>query len=180
MPDSDDDGIMDTHALIRRLALALLLLVPVAARAQMVTQFPYASVPYAGTESWYCYQINGPNGGNVRCSISGIIGSLQIATVRIVVSGTTDSVGSSDGVIATVAWNSSVASAKTEILPLCAATNKSVTVTIKDAIGTAGTYVITVNPSGGNTIDAQTSDPLTANYESSTYQCNGSGNWLKE
>jgi hypothetical protein len=57
---------------------------------------------------------------------------------------------------------------------------------VKDEVGTAGTYPITVVIGFGpaDTIDGQPSFVLNTNFESVTFQCDGSsgatGNWLVE
>lgn len=85
MPIVDDDGTVDSHALKRfasrsiKVAFAAFLffsviLTPGLSVAQQVTQFPYASTPYSGTESWYCLQ----GSSNVRCTATGVA---QIASL---------------------------------------------------------------------------------------------------
>lgn len=98
-----------------------------------------------------------------------------LGTLRVVSSGTTDSATSLDG---TIAWNSSSASGKTETLYACGSGGKGSIVTVTDEIGTAGTYPITVAPSGVNTINNASTYIMAFNYQSVTFQCAGAGNWI--
>ena len=57
--------------------------------------------------------------------------------------------------------------------------------TVKDENGMAGTFPISITPDGSDTIDAPggpagVSFVLNANFESITFQCDSSGNWLVE
>lgn len=101
-----------------------------------------------------------------------------VYTGRIIASGSSDTAFTTD---TTIAWNSSTASGKTETLYACNAANAWKTLIIKDEIGTAGTYPITLTPSAGNTIDGMSTFPMPANFYSAPIQCSGvSGNWLVE
>lgn len=90
--------------------------------------------------------------------------------IRTVSSGTTDAVASPDQ-NGTIAWNSSSTSAKTETLFACSSLISGFTVTIKDQIGTAATYPITIT--SASNIDGSTSYYMAFNYQSVTLQCNG-------
>lgn len=95
--------------------------------------------------------------------------------LRIIASGTTDSATSLD---VTLAWNSASASGKTETLYACSSGSKGGIIIVKDEKGTAGTYPITVAPSGINTIDNAATYIMAFNYQSTQFQCDGLGNWL--
>lgn len=92
--------------------------------------------------------------------------------VRLVASGTTDTVLATDTFIG---WNSSTTSAKAE--SISAGTFAGQTVIIKDAIGTAGTYNITVTASGC-TIDGQATKVMSNNLESIGLKWDGVSNWM--
>lgn len=91
--------------------------------------------------------------------------------LRSVTSGTTDTVLSADqnGV---VVWNSNSSSPKTQTLFACTSLLNGYNVTIKDEIGTAGSYPITV--SSASNIDGQASFIMAFNYQSVTFRCDGS------
>ena len=89
------------------------------------------------------------------------------------------------GVGFTVAWVSTAPANKSESLgpnaiACSSAINAAKEFTIKDEIGTAGTYPITVTPASPNTIDGLGSFTLNSNFESITFQCDGISNWLVE
>lgn len=102
-------------------------------------------------------------------------GSVFSNPIRTISSGTTDTASSTDG---TIAWNSSSASAKSQTIYAC---NSSVTgrvLIIKDEVGTASTYAITITPAAG-TVDKQSSYVMVFNFQSVTLQCDGTtNNWL--
>lgn len=75
-----------------------------------------------------------------------------------------------------VLWNSSTASAKSESVYLCDATTSGKTLIIKDQIGTAATYAITLTPVAG-TIDGSPTYTMNFNYQSASMVCDGAGNW---
>lgn len=75
-------------------------------------------------------------------------------------------------------WNSATAAAKTEHLPACTAGLTAGLGTIVDEYGTAGTYHITLTPNGTDTINSASTFPMNFSQQSTTIQCNGSGNWV--
>jgi hypothetical protein len=82
----------------------------------------------------------------------------------------------------TYAWDSAVPSPKTQQINFsCASTAFSFTV--KDEVGTAAAYPITVSvaPLVSGTIDTATTPfVLSTNFASVTFQCDGNGNWMVE
>lgn len=82
----------------------------------------------------------------------------------------------------TVAWDSATPANKTELLTTNGIACNSATrvFTIKDEIGTAGTYPITVTPQINDKIDGAGTFILNSNFESITLQCDGASNWLVE
>lgn len=94
---------------------------------------------------------------------------------REIASGTTDVAVISD---ATIAWKSSSTSAKTETLYACTSGRKGFQVYIKDEIGTAATYPITVATNGSDTIDNGPLYYLAYTLVGNWFQCNGAGNWI--
>ncbi len=78
----------------------------------------------------------------------------------------------------TISWNSSTALAKTETLYACGASQKGFPVSVKDEYGNAGTYPITVTPSGSNTIDKALLYIEAFNFQNVLFRCNGAGNWI--
>lgn len=94
---------------------------------------------------------------------------------RNISSGTTDTATVSDN---TIAWNSSSASGKTETLYACGSGQKGFPLYIKDEVGTAGTYPITLAPNGGNTIDNSALAYVAFNLQGVQLRCNGLGNWI--
>lgn len=91
---------------------------------------------------------------------------------RSVTSGTTDSVMSNDTFIA---WKSASTSPKSEALGPGAYTGQ--TFYIKDAIGTSGTYNITVTASGC-TIDLGGSIVMNQNFMALGFKWDGTSNWM--
>jgi len=92
--------------------------------------------------------------------------------VRTISNGTSDVASLTDNLIA---WNSATASPKTETIP--APTTVGDSITIKDKIGTAGTYNITITPVSG-TIDYSASFVLSSNYNAVTLVADGISNWM--
>jgi hypothetical protein len=82
-----------------------------------------------------------------------------------------------DGPLATIGWASAAAVVKTETLYQCTAGAKGYAVTIKDEVGTASTYQITINATS-STIDNASTSILSYNLQSVTFQCDGAGNWI--
>lgn len=110
-------------------------------------------------------EADGPIGGAISV----------IPVFRTVVSGTTDTATVLD---ATIAWDSSSSSPKTETLYACGSGQKGFTLFIKDEFGYASTAAIVVSPVGGNTIDTFASYPAIFNLGRVSVQCNGAGNWI--
>lgn len=94
---------------------------------------------------------------------------------RAISSGSTDTLTTFDG---TVAWDSSAGSIKTENLYACSSGAKANKLTILDEIGTAGTYLILIVPSGTDKVNNQTIGAISFNNQSLTIQCDGAGNWV--
>jgi hypothetical protein len=79
----------------------------------------------------------------------------------------------------TYAWDATNSAPKSQSIVGC--TTNGFAFTVNDEIGTAGTYPITVTASGTDKIDTSTTPfALNSNFESITFQCDGSGNWLVE
>lgn len=96
--------------------------------------------------------------------------------LRTVTSGSTDTATILDA-NGTVAWNSSSALAKTETLPTCNFAANGFTVAIKDEIGTAGTYPITIT--GAQTLDGQAVYIMAFNHQATAFQCDSTeSNWV--
>lgn len=101
-------------------------------------------------------------------------GPVNGPAIRVVASGTTDISSSADG---TIAWNSSSAAPKTDTIYACTLQFQGRLLTVKDEIGTASTYPITLSPASG-TIDGTASYVLPVNKQSATLQCDGASNWV--
>lgn len=115
---------------------------------------------------------NGTNGCPQWTSPGGTLTPL----LRVIASGTTDTALTTDG---TIAWNSSSASGKTETLYACNTGNNGKFFYIKDAIGTAGTYPITIAPNGSDTIDGSTLFIMSFNHQAVALQCLGAAaSWM--
>lgn len=95
--------------------------------------------------------------------------------LRVVATGTSDLPTTGD---CSIAWNSATASPKTEFLFACTLATKGAILTIVDDVGTAGTYPITITPSGINTVLGATSFIIAFNRQSATIICDGIGNWV--
>lgn len=107
--------------------------------------------------------------------------------VCVITTGTSNTTSISGVTFSTYAWDSPTVGAKSETIGVaCSSTTPGETITIKDEIGTAGTYPISVMPQSGNTIDGIGSFTLNSNFESITLQCDWySGmtsipNWIVE
>jgi hypothetical protein len=94
--------------------------------------------------------------------------------VRIITSGTTDIVQSSDY---TIAWKSGVVSNKLENLPACNSTNGGQNLYIKDEIATSSTYPIKLLPASG-TIELASFYYINSNSADIHIQCDGISNWM--
>lgn len=132
----------------------------------------------AATMSLYSY--NGEAIVPFQLNINGTIypfplppGSLGV--FRQISSGSSDTASTLDG---NLAWNSATALAKTESLYACSTGSKGNLLTVSDEKGTAGTYPITLSPSGGNTINNASTYIMAFNNQSVTMVCDGAGNWI--
>lgn len=113
--------------------------------------------------------------GSTGCPTWVTPGSTFNNPIRIISSGTTDTASSTDG---TVAWNSSSSSAKTETIYACAAGVNGKVLILKDEIGTAASYNITITPASG-AIDNKANFILNFNLQAVTLQCDGTNsNWM--
>lgn len=93
---------------------------------------------------------------------------------RLVASGTTDTATTAD---VTIGWTSATTSAKTQTIYACNSGVPFRTLIIKDAIGTAATYPLSVVPAAG-TIDNATKVVLNFNLWAVTLICDGVSNWM--
>lgn len=137
------------------------------------------------------YPFPGPGNGNVLGPISSVSGDVACFNgvtgtlladcgpsqnaFREVASGTTDTALVTDS---TIAWKSASTSAKTETLYACTSGRKGFSIDVKDEVGTAGLYPITVAPNGIDTIDNAALYIEAFNLQNARYKCNGSGNWI--
>lgn len=110
---------------------------------------------------------------NVLSSAGGGGGGGSVATLRQIVSGSTDTSTSTDG---TVAWASESGVAKTQTH--YTGTAVSNVITYVDEEGDAGTNNITINATGGQTINELASFVMNINYQSVTMQFDGVSNWV--
>lgn len=94
--------------------------------------------------------------------------------VRVISSGSSDTVLSSDH---TVAWNSATASQKTQALPTCSSGNAGRELAFKDQKKTASTYAIILTPASG-TIEGGATYAINYNGQSLTIQCDGVSDWM--
>jgi hypothetical protein len=101
-------------------------------------------------------------------------GGGAILNARQIVTGTTDSGITADGIIF---WDSASTGAKTETLYTCNAGTKGYSIVVADEIGTAGTYPINIVAAGGNTIFGVAQAPVQANFGSTKVICDGVSNW---
>lgn len=84
---------------------------------------------------------------------------------------------------ATYAWTSTAMTKSETLGDACGpmGANDGETVIVKDESGTAAGYPITVAPQSGNTIDGGGSFVLNSNFQSATFQCDGTtSNWIVE
>ena len=95
-------------------------------------------------------------------------------SVRIISSGTTDVSTSNDGAIL---WLSASTGGKNESLFACNSTFPGKVIIIKDEIGNANTYPITVTPVSG-TIDSASFYIMNFGFQSITLTCDGASNWV--
>jgi hypothetical protein len=116
------------------------------------------------------------------------------ATVCVITAINASTVSSANASQTTYAWDSSNANNKVSNLNFsCTSAVVGYVFIVKDEIGTAGTYPITVNRmvGGSDTFDSPGGPPaksfiLNSNYESITFQCDGAynssgvGNWMVE
>jgi hypothetical protein len=121
----------------------------------------------------YDSALNAGAGGFQLLTPAQALSSLLSAT-HVVSSGTSYTMGSVDQIIA---FNSLSASAKSATISACSSLLLGRNITIKDEIGTAGIYAITLTPASG-TIDGRSSYPMSFNFQSVTLTCDGSSNWM--
>lgn len=95
---------------------------------------------------------------------------------RIVITGTLDLSTSADGAIL---WASPDGFAKNESIYACNAGASGNILIIKDEIGTAASYAITMTPVTG-TIDHSSSYIMNFNFQSVQLLCDGASNWIIE
>jgi hypothetical protein len=115
-----------------------------------------------------------PDGTTIAIS-SGVISATAASGVsRVIASGTTDSATAADG---TIVWNSSSPSAKTETLPQCTSAAPIVghTFWVKGAKGDEATNNITVQASGGSTLDGNGIALVDVAFGGYAFQCNAAG-----
>jgi hypothetical protein len=98
----------------------------------------------------------------------------SLSNVRIVATGTTDSVLSTD---ISIFWNSSSTGAKAESIPACSSGSAGRPLHFKDEVGTAGQYNIVLTPASG-TIDNGSTFSMNASFQAVGLQCDGSSNWV--
>jgi hypothetical protein len=116
-------------------------------------------------------------------------------TVCVTTSGGSTNIDYHNASLTTYAWDSTTTNVKTNTLNFTCTggTYVGYTFTVKDEIGTAGTYPIVVTGMTGSndTFDSPGATPsnsftLNSNYESITFQCDGgynssgNGNWMVE
>ncbi len=148
----------------------------------MIVQVLGAATPGDGGQGVYWYNANSTatdNNSTVIVPNGNIQGAwLQLPVplpatninVRYVSTGTADTALSSDSVIV---WNSPIAAAKTEILP--APTTRGQTFTVKDGLGNAAEYPITISAVSGTFLgETQLSTP----YAALTFTADGVSHWL--
>jgi|SRR5271156_2708005 len=106
---------------------------------------------------------------------SGTIYGAFSAPVRVITSGTTDTVQASDY---TISWNSSATSSKAESLPSCSSGNKGRVLIFKDTANSSSIYAIILTPIAGKIEDGVNFYINTVNGQSITIQCDGVSNWM--
>lgn len=94
--------------------------------------------------------------------------------LRVITTGTTDTVLSTDSVIA---WNSTSTGTKTQNFPVCNSFSRARQITIKDEIGSASLYNISVVPASG-TVESASSLNLSVARQSISFVCDGISNWM--
>jgi len=131
---------------------------------------PNGTAP-SGTEVIPAYQ----NGREVKLTTAQIWLALVSVALpsRSIAAGTTDAPVPGDF---TIKWTSAAAAGKTESLPACTTSLKGTTYVIKDGVGTAAAYNITLTPASG-TIDGAASYVLTVNRQAVLLQCDGGSDW---
>lgn len=115
-----------------------------------------------------------PDGTTIGIS-NGVISAMAASGVgRVISSGTTDSATTADG---TIVWNSSSSLAKTEILPQCTSSGPIAghTFWVKGAKGDEGTNTITVQATGGSTLDGSGSAIINVPRGGYGFQCDAAG-----
>jgi hypothetical protein len=95
-------------------------------------------------------------------------------TIRVILTGSADAASTTD---ITIAWNSSSASAKSQVVPACTSLNAAKIYTIKDEYGNAQQYPITIAPPSG-TIDGLNTYVIQTNLAAVTMQCDGISNYV--
>ena len=100
-----------------------------------------------------------------------------LSTVNQISSGTTNTLSSLSTPRTTQAWNSSTASTKTQNIPACSSALSGYDITIVDEFGSATANHIAVVPASG-TINNSSSGSITLNNQATTYECDGSTNWM--
>lgn len=114
------------------------------------------------------------NGVSTNCSSSGpVVGT----ALRKVITGTTDAATSSD---VSILWASANTAAKTQTLYACNSASKGNVIRVVDEQGSAATYPILVDPTGGDTILGEPLYVMNYNYQAPAFQCDGGGNWVVE
>jgi len=121
-----------------------------------------------------------PSGEEFQCTTQNIAdlggggGSSTTTPVStLIASGASNTVSVTTNVL--IGWNSATTSAKAQTIP--APTTKDQIIVIKDIIGTAATYNITITPVSG-TIDTTASLIMSSNKSSITLQADGISNWM--
>ena len=96
-----------------------------------------------------------------------------IQSYRKVLSGSTDFALTTDAVIV---WESSTATAKSEVLPAASSVTTGTTMTVKDGYGNAQLYPITVSTISG-TFDGQSSFVIAVNRAAISFVSDGVSLW---
>lgn len=100
-------------------------------------------------------------------------GGISPTAVFVVSSGALDISSPTYGV---VLWNSATTAPKSESIYLCDSSSSGRQLIIKDQIGTAATYAVTLTPVAG-TIDGSPTYIMNFNFQSVNLLCGGAGNW---
>ena len=101
--------------------------------------------------------------------------NINIQPFRYITTGTTDTAGLGDQVIA---WNVSTGGAKTETLPAAGTVPAGLTITVSDAYGDSAINHITIAPVSG-TISFGASALINAKNMSLTFVSDGVSNWVE-